>query len=107
MVGLMPHCPVCGEAVSFFDRMHLREKHPEYFHTVRKWQFANSLSLISESVFLIIGALSASSFVKGLALGGALIALAFVFFTLLKWLSVSKKYKVSWRKTLPLTSADN
>jgi hypothetical protein len=88
-------CPICGESLFFFDRTHVREKHPKYFHAVRKWQLVTSLSLISESVFIITDALSTNSFVKGLALGGALIALAFAFFTLFKWLSATHRYTVS------------
>ena len=89
------HCPVCGEKLSFFDRTHVREKHPEYYHAVRKWQLASSLSLISGSVFLIINGLSANWFVKWLAVDGELIAFVLAFVFLLKWLSVANKHKVS------------
>ena len=91
----MAHCPICGETFSFFDRRHVREKHPEYFHAIRKWQLASCSSLMSESVLIITGALSANSFIKGLTLGLALIALAFAVFFLFKWLSATNKYRVS------------
>ena len=89
------HCPVCDEKLSFFDRTHIREKHPEYYHAVRKWQLASSLSLILEGMFLVINGLSANWFVKWLAVDGALVAVALAFVFLLKWLSVAKKHKVS------------
>lgn len=90
----MPHCPVCGERLSWSDRRHVRERHPKYFHEVRKWQLAFSFSLISESVIVIINGLSKDWFFKWLSVAGALIAVVFAFFALFKWLSVAKKYKV-------------
>jgi len=102
----MPHCPVCGEPLSWFDRRHVRERHPRYFHDVRKWQLATSFFLISESVFLMINSLSQDWFFKWLSLTVALITMVFAFFALFKWLSVAKKYKVPWRKTLPLSGTD-
>lgn len=89
------HCPLCGELLSFFDRTHVKQKHPEYFHAVRKWQLASSLSLVSEAVFLIIGGLSADLLVKWFVVGGALIALAIALFFLLKWLSAAQKFRLS------------
>ena len=46
--------PVCGEQLSPFDRTHVREKHPEYFHEVRKWQRPNILSWISVLAFMTL-----------------------------------------------------
>jgi hypothetical protein len=51
------YCPVCGEQLSLFDRAHVREKHPKYFHEVRKWQFRFSLSLASLGLFVMLDTL--------------------------------------------------
>jgi hypothetical protein len=93
------YCPVCGELLSFLDRAHVREKHPEYFHAVRKWQLACSLSSVSVPVFFIIGGLSADWFVKWLVVWGALIALAIAFFFLLMWLRAAAKFRASGSST--------
>jgi len=91
-------CPICGEKLSLFDRRHMKEKHTEYFHETRKWRLANVFSLISESVFFIIDGLSQDWFVRWLAVTGALIAMVCVFLTFFKWLTVAKRYNVSWWK---------
>lgn len=102
-------CPVCGEQLSPFERTHVREKHPEYFHEVGKWQRAYILSWIS---FLALSALDVlnnilySDRFLGLLLSAGIVFFVapFCFFALLKLRSVAKKYGVSWRKTLPWSS---
>ena len=101
----MTRCPVCGEQLSPFERTHVREKHPDYFHyfrEARKWLFASNFFFILEAVFLIINGLSQDWFVKWLAVWGVLIALAFGIGTLIKELSVAEKYRVSWWKSRSL-----
>jgi hypothetical protein len=99
-------CPVCGEQLSLFDRTHVREKHSEYFHSIRKWQHAYSVSSISVLAFITLtflnNVLHSNSFLGLLFSVGGVIVASFFFFTLLKLRSVAKKYGVSWRKTLPL-----
>jgi hypothetical protein len=98
-------CPVCREQLSPFDRTHVREKHPNYFHyfrEARKWLLASNFSFILEPMFLIINSLSQDWFVKWLAVTGALIAFAFGIGTLIKELSVAEKYRVSWWKSRSL-----
>jgi hypothetical protein len=74
---------------------------------MRKWQLLFTLGLISQSVFLIInGAFFQDLFLRQLVAIGNFMAISFVFFTLWKWRSVAKKYKVPWRKTLPLSSTN-
>lgn len=105
---LMPRCPFCGEQLSWSDRNHIREKHPKYFHEVRKWQLLFTFCLIPQGVFLIInGVFSQDLFFRRVAAIGNFIALSFTFFTLFKWRSAAKKYKVPWKKTLPLTGTNN
>jgi len=100
------HCPVCGEQLSPFDRRHVRERHSEYFHEVGKWQRANVLSYPSVLAFMTLTFLNnvlCSNNLLGLLLSvGGLIVAAFFFFTLIKLRSVAKKYRVPWRKALPL-----
>jgi len=97
------HCPVCGEQLSLFDRTHVREKHWEYFHEVRKWQRANILSSILFLSFLTLDFFNnvfySNIFLRVLFPVRGLIVVSFFFFTLLKLRSVAKKYKVPWRKT--------
>jgi len=97
-------CPVCGEQLSPFARVHVREKHPEYFNEVRKWQHARTLFFISAITFMalnFVNNISYSDRFLGLLFSvGGLIVASFFFFTLLKLRSVAKKYGVSWRKTL-------
>lgn len=81
---------------------HVREKHPKYFHEVRKWQLTFSFSLITESVLLMLGALYPDALVNLLTLTGALISLAFMLFSFFKLRSAAKKNNVPWKKTLPL-----
>jgi hypothetical protein len=92
-------CPLCGDQLSPFDRTHVREKHPDYFHYFRegrKWLLASNFSFILEPVFLTIGGLSQDWSIKWLAVTGALIVTAFGIGTLIKELSVAAKYRVSW-----------
>jgi len=89
------YCPVCGELLSFFDRSHVREKHPAYFHAVRKWQLACSLSLVSVPAFLVIGELSTDWFVKWFVVGAGLIALMIGFVFWLMWLRAAAKFRAS------------
>jgi len=95
-------CLVCAEQLSPFDKTHVREKHPEYFHEVRKWQRANILSSILVLSFLTLDFLNnvfySNSFLGLLFPVGGLIVASFFFFTLLKLRSVAKKYKVPWKK---------
>jgi len=88
-------CPVCGEQLSLFDRTHTREKHPKYFHEVRKWQFRFSLSLASLGLFLMLDILYPDEFVRLLSSFGTLIASGSGFFCALKWLVTQKGTKVS------------
>jgi len=89
------HCPVCGELLSLFDRTHVKREHPAYFHAVRKWQLAYSVSLVSVPLFSIIGGLSSDWFVKWLVVGLALIAFLSTFLFLLVWLRASAKFRAS------------
>ena len=81
------YCPVCGEQLSWFDRTHVREEHPEYFYEVRKWQFRFSLSLASVGLFLILDTLYPDELVRLLSSIGTLIASGSGFFSALKWRS--------------------
>jgi len=91
---------------AIFDRAHVREKHPEYFHEVRKWQRAYILSWTSVVAFMALTFLNnvvySNSFLGLLFSTGTVIVASLGFFTLLKLRSVAKKYGVPWRKTLPL-----
>jgi hypothetical protein len=105
---LMPRCPVCGEQLSWSEKKHVRQKHPKYFHEVKKWQLLFTLCLISQGVFLIInGVFSQDLFLRMFVAIGNFIAVSFAFFTLFKWWIAAKKYKVPWKKTLPLTGTNN
>lgn len=98
------HCPVCGEQLSPLDRTHVGEKHPEYFHEVRKWQRAYVLSWISVLAFMTLNFLNnvlySNSFLGLLFSAGIVAVVSFYFFTLLKLRRIAKRYKVQWRKTL-------
>jgi hypothetical protein len=89
------YCPVCGELLSFFDRTHVRERHSAYFHAVRKWQLACSLSSVSVPLFLIVGGLSADWFVKWFVVGAGLTVLLFAFSFWLMWLRAAAKFRAS------------
>ena len=102
----MSRCPVCGEELSWSDKKHVRERPPKYFHEIRRWQLAFSLSLILETVLVMLNALYPRGPVRLLTLIGALIALPSAFFSSLKWWSTAKEYKVPWKKTLSLTGTN-
>lgn len=91
----MTDCPICGEQLSTSDRTHVKEKHSEYFHEVRRWQRANILSWISVLAFMALNfvnnTLYSNSFLGLLFSVGELIVAPFFFFTLLKLRSVAKK----------------
>lgn len=87
------HCPVCGKLLSFFDRTHVRERHPEYFHAARRWQFACVLSLISEAVLTIINSLSADWLVKWFVSGGLVVILVVALVSVLKLLTTAARFR--------------
>ena len=89
------YCPVCGEQLSLFDRTHVREKHPKYFHEVRKWQLRFSLSLASLSLFLIFDTLYPNAIIRLFSSIVTLIASGSVFFFALKWRSAEKRTRLN------------
>jgi hypothetical protein len=86
-MNFTPRCPVCGEQLPWFDRKHVSEKHPKYFHENRRWQLTGSFFACLCGVFLIISIFSASS-VQAYGLVVALVALAFNFFVMRKQASL-------------------
>ena len=92
-MNFTPHCPVCGEELPWFDRKHVREKHPKYFHENRRWQLTGTFSAGLCFVLLIIFVFSKNSYVQAYGLVGALVALALNFFVMRKQASLRARTK--------------
>jgi len=75
------------------DRTDDREKHPKYFHEVKKWQFRCIVSLASLGLFLMLDDLYPDELVRLVSSIGGLTASGLGFFFALKWRSAAKRTK--------------
>jgi hypothetical protein len=79
----------------WFNRKHVREKHPKYFHEDRRWRLTSAFVWILWVVALSVGILSTNPSVRWYGLTGELVLMAFNVLIYFKLDSLPHKY--AWR----------